>query len=156
MRELRDTLYETFHTDERCESDFGYLWDTPFFKRCQRGAGYKKYKIQKITYLPDDLEDFQKKIKEANRDYITVLLSIRGTHFKEKSKDEFVNASLEYDETKKKFYIRPRRRFWFTSVLDFFIATERSNLMVHKRQKAIKQYQHELLEIKMKHPEMFL
>ncbi len=150
----RDELYELFHTDERTQTEFGYLWDTDLYSRCKKGAGYRKYKIQKLTYLPADMEEYEE--KRGDRGHIIVTANLRGTHYKAKSKGIFVNFDLCYDEKAEKLYLRSRRRFWFTSVVDYFITMENTAIAAFKFLKKSKQYKHELHEIKMKHPEMFL
>ena len=153
MKQETDTLYEAFHTDERHESDFGYLWDQPIYMKTNRGAGYRKYIIQRITYLPDSIEHFKELQKKGP---VKVMVALRGTHFTEKSKDIFATLPLELNNDTAEFQIQNSRRVYFASPLDYFVTVESLNIAFYRKRRKGKQYQFELQQIKTKYPEYFL
>jgi hypothetical protein len=136
-------------------NEFSYLLDTVFYRIRGKGAGYRKYTIQKILKLPDlsISQDLYKKSsvrKWLDRD---VMLEVRGTHFREKSKSEIMIGKLYYDEKMKKYTINTR---FFSSVIEFFLKIESAKILAYRKLRQSKQYKFELNQIKAKYPEYFL
>jgi hypothetical protein len=147
--------YRAFCTDVKEESDLGYLWDTNIYLRRNQGAGYKKFKIISIAHLPDDVQDFERKIKQKGG-IPTVTIELRGAHWREKSKNIYQTMGIDYDYTKGKFKLVPEKRYMFTSAVDYFVEMEKTKILAFKAIKNSKQYKYELNEIKAKYPEYFL
>ena len=143
-----DGLYQSFHTYERWdEPEFDYLWDTEFFKNCEKGAGYYKHKLQKITYLPQDHTPLENPM--------SCLISTTPTHSRKDSL-VFFDVPLVFDEETKKFKFKTNVKYLHTSVLDYFLTLESTNALWSRGIKKKKQYQHELAQIQAKYPAYFL
>ncbi len=108
------------------------LPETDIYKGCKRGAGYQKFNIKGVFMDPE-------------KDYQIITLKLKGTNWKENSKEIFVEFSLE-----DKVY--PLKARYFCN-LPLWMAQEK---LLHKIIPGSKQFLHEYQEVLKKYPEYFL
>lgn len=122
---------------ENAPEMYQHLYDTPIYKRSLLGAGFKKFTILCITYLPFKDED------------ATVLVSLRGNHFRKKSR-----IFKEFKLKNKKLI--PKTKNYFTSLVDYYVWSEEGDPLYKRVLRDKPQYQFELSQVKAKYPEYFL
>ena len=120
------------------------LFDQTFFIRCNKSPGYRKYIVESISFLPKD-------INVLLLDDIKVILSLRGTHYKDKSGSLMKEFDLDSD-----CKLQPRFKYIFHTAVDYFKYMEESEALHKRNVKASPQYKFEFNQIRLKHPEYFL
>ncbi len=147
---IEDPLYEAFHTyDKGDDKTFDYLWSTPIYKRCERGAGYYKYTIKHIGFLPEDHDLDNPKNPIDFSATVTCIIQRNG-------KKGLQKIFMDLQMKDGRYELSSSTKYLFTSPLDYFLIMEGSKALWARGVKKMSQYQYELHEIKNKYPAHFL
>ncbi len=128
-------------------TNWKHLYETPIYKRCSKGAGFKKYTIDKIMQLPT-IAGYKNVTKEGLT--TKVMVSMKGNHFKHENSRIFAEFYVTNYE------LVPVQRNYYTSMVDYFVYMEADSALHKRHQKRKLQYRFELNQIKTKYPEYFL
>ena len=120
-----------YHRNSEMPDDIRIFFDTPFYKRDSRGAGYKKYSIERLSVT-----------------FNNILCVLKGHH-----NGAFIFENFKIIDN----HLKPKRdKVIFASAGEYFLYMESSNAL-HKRYiKSTEQYQLELQHQQTKYPELFL
>lgn len=121
-------------TKDSAPKEFKYLFDTPIYRKCNRGAGFYKFRIMYILGLSVE------SLKIGLSNYIT--LKVQGKHWRNKSSDtaEFVRGRIKNTE------IVFSQENWFTNLTEYYL----------KNSEGSKQFLYERKHYKRSRPEYFL